>query len=1489
MGYQGSTSSVRGTVTRAMAGSPAKCPDDRHCTPHAVLLGGRHALCEAACQECQGCAPAAAEPRCVPRHCQQQTSQCTRLSPLGPSAMSPLPHKGVDKLSPFCMPSGKPVQAAQASTPQLPPSAFAFANAPAVLDSGIKFPSSDSANANRSSPFWSPFSDAAAGAVAAAAAEAKALPGGGDAERDCSTLSSGQTSSGGSAPDGTWHADYFLRQDRSRTSSASLDSDTAAPKPVVRVGGTAAPCKTAGDVAQEARLSLDGYNPYFAPAFEEKTRAAVVHALRIDYAKSKVMLAPLMKALARTLHMPVLAATVLAVERVRMLAAHNMRISGPAPRETDLAVWAMVRPQPELLIIHDLREDGRTSKHPLVVGPPNLCSMAACPIALSNGVSIGAVAVFDTKPIKGCTGECAALLCNATELIARYLEQPGVADYALVDTSEPGWPVIFAGAAWTRAVGAANGDKMWDHMKLARASRMKPEDMYAVLAEDGQEFAVKGARRDTEEAVAFDLKPLHMELPFPGQRRVKVTMPRMNGPDAGKCKGADPHTMEPPPMPLYLAFLQAPHRPPSRTNSALLSTSVGEGAGTANPLQSSNGSDGSLVMPAIDQRPDDTASPFPDVQILHLLGTGSYARVYMGRWQGQVVAVKIARHDVRSASQAMSSRISTAMEGVVGAHLNHANIVHTYKYAITDSGTQAALGVNAPGGATWIVLEHLDRGSLDEAVSGGCLFRSAQTLHEGGPHMLNIVATLRQVAAGMAHLHAAGVVHGDLSSNNVLLASAPPDSRYPFLAKVCDFGLSQVLGENSHASTMTFGTPHFLPLENLRDGRLGPETDVYSFGVLMWMLYSGSPPYAGMAPMAVISHKLMGTSRLSLPLDVPAGYRELFEACQALDFHCRPTFAEIEGRLEEMLQALERGSLSHVPSFAAFGPERLQFYASVTFTGVDSDSDGSDIDYDDDDGEGDAEAEDAAEQDARLLAPGASNRSSRSSSRSQTSRSERSSATSFVAGEIVSLPSPAPSILQAHMSRKAVTMHLAAPRSWTTGPFAQYVHLPDPAGEAARCAALAAARIDVAGRQPALEPLARVLARELGVDSALFGLDGNKEQFLCATHGAEVHGALPQAALLAYWGLMPEPGQSRGVVTVEDLSEDERTREHPVVTAPPSMRALALAPLTTSSGLHLGVISCGGSRPQRFTLSQRSLLCNIAQLLVTHIEQQQLNPLCTPGRRGFALIDTRPYNGMGTSRRRSMDGWGRGTRDEDAGGRGVSSRYSIDVPSSTAGGVGGLGRAAGPGGSGKWAVVYASPEFEAETGYGAGASVPFSGDPRIVASYQACSCSVDELQVGLQSMQLGCISENQAQPGGTLAPTSFPSRSPHHPRHQCLQQQGPPGPSSSSSSPAAVQLLLPAAGARTGNSVRLQMWCASDARAFQPAAPLQLVGHGDRSHVPHEQGAPSSLFLVYVLGNKAGPASAGPGPRSSPFEQGSRPRASAAAALALQSSFSYGF
>ena len=129
----------------------------------------------------------------------------------------------------------------------------------------------------------------------------------------------------------------------------------------------------------------------------------------------------------------------------------------------------------------------------------------------------------------------------------------------------------------------------------------------------------------------------------------------------------------------------------------------------------------------------------------------------------------------------------------------------------------------------------------------------------------------------MTYLHELGILHGDLSGNNVLFASNMD-------AKVCDFGLSR-LASPATVATETHGTVAYMPPELLGRGLLSKATDVYSFGVILFELFSGSRAYPGMQAPQIMASKLFPTKKhLLLPEAQPACMRALVHDCTQTNY-----------------------------------------------------------------------------------------------------------------------------------------------------------------------------------------------------------------------------------------------------------------------------------------------------------------------------------------------------------------------------------------------------------------------------------------------------------------------------------------------------------------------------------------------------------------------------------------------------------------------------
>ncbi|KAJ9518138.1 hypothetical protein QJQ45_010107 [Haematococcus lacustris] len=161
-----------------------------------------------------------------------------------------------------------------------------------------------------------------------------------------------------------------------------------------------------------------------------------------------------------------------------------------------------------------------------------------------------------------------------------------------------------------------------------------------------------------------------------------------------------------------------------------------------------------------------------------------------------------------------------------------------------------------------------------------------------------------EIASALSYLHAHDVVHGDLSAWNVLLSSvgagADPYDKRGFVVKVADFGLARSLDVEQHVKTRNYGTLTHQPPETLSHGLVSRETDTYSLGVLMWQMYTGSRPWAGMTQSQIKGSVTSGSSQLKWPPHTPPDFLALASACLSFKPTDRPSMSHVCSTLDAL-------------------------------------------------------------------------------------------------------------------------------------------------------------------------------------------------------------------------------------------------------------------------------------------------------------------------------------------------------------------------------------------------------------------------------------------------------------------------------------------------------------------------------------------------------------------------------------------------------------
>ena len=277
--------------------------------------------------------------------------------------------------------------------------------------------------------------------------------------------------------------------------------------------------------------------------------------------------------------------------------------------------------------------------------------------------------------------------------------------------------------------------------------------------------------------------------------------------------------------------------------------------------------DTDLDSPAIENQ--DLPRDFGPYELLEEIGRGGMGVVYKARQKAldRIVAVKmiLATH---LASPEHIRRFQ--VEAWAAARLRHANITQIHD-------------VGQHHGQHYFTMEYIEGESLAQRIARQRLSFDA------------IVRLLSIVARAVDHLHAQGVVHRDLKPSNILLDR--DDQPY-----VTDFGLAKVFvpGSEATATGVIAGTPSYMAPEQAsgHSSEVGPATDIYSLGAILYELLTGEPPFRQENPLDTLLDILGREPRYPRQLNprVPHGLELICLKCLAKSPADRYAFGRRVGR-----------------------------------------------------------------------------------------------------------------------------------------------------------------------------------------------------------------------------------------------------------------------------------------------------------------------------------------------------------------------------------------------------------------------------------------------------------------------------------------------------------------------------------------------------------------------------------------------------------------
>ncbi len=251
------------------------------------------------------------------------------------------------------------------------------------------------------------------------------------------------------------------------------------------------------------------------------------------------------------------------------------------------------------------------------------------------------------------------------------------------------------------------------------------------------------------------------------------------------------------------------------------------------------------------------------------LGEGGMATVYLAQ---------DLRHQRNVALKVLKPELAAVIGGerFLAEIQTTANLQHPHILPLFDSGEE--------DGFLYYVMPYVEGESLGDRID-----RERQLPVD------EAVAIAAKVAGALQHAHGHGVIHRDIKPGNILLQDGEP--------VVADFGIALAVGAAGGSrlteTGLSLGTPHYMsPEQATGDEHVGPATDIYALGCVLYEMLVGEPPYTGSTAQAVLGKIISGRltsaaeQRASVPANVDAAIRKALEKLPADRFTGAHDFAQ---------------------------------------------------------------------------------------------------------------------------------------------------------------------------------------------------------------------------------------------------------------------------------------------------------------------------------------------------------------------------------------------------------------------------------------------------------------------------------------------------------------------------------------------------------------------------------------------------------------------
>jgi len=259
----------------------------------------------------------------------------------------------------------------------------------------------------------------------------------------------------------------------------------------------------------------------------------------------------------------------------------------------------------------------------------------------------------------------------------------------------------------------------------------------------------------------------------------------------------------------------------------------------------------------------DKSIPWSTIILEGVIGKGAFGEVYKAKYNNKIIAVKkfLTSKDGKYSEKQLEFFFYKEME-ILTQIDPHQNIVEVF-------------GVSTDYDNLAIIMQYYPKGSAHDF-----LIRDKNVIS-----WKDTVKIAKTTAMGLWHLHSQDIIHRDVALRNILIDDN-------MNACLTDFGLA-LIKEEIQKKSKSMGSLAWMAPEAISKKLISEQSDIYSFGILLWELLTKATPYEDENPFDILNGVTAGTLRPHIPTDCPTIYKKLIEDCLKQSTEERPPLSVI--------------------------------------------------------------------------------------------------------------------------------------------------------------------------------------------------------------------------------------------------------------------------------------------------------------------------------------------------------------------------------------------------------------------------------------------------------------------------------------------------------------------------------------------------------------------------------------------------------------------